>query len=208
MVENMYKIWTINDLMKRYGINRASMTEYAKSKIDIINKDGVHAKKSGKEWQFNAEAVRILDELRGYGMVVENYDTPEKAKIAELEKELEEARKFMAAAQAENSRQKDKIIKLLEDKDLLQEGKNKSVELLAAAESERKIAEAKLEAKDEKLAELQAVNCQKDVKIEAQTEEIARLKADLEAEKLARQDAEAKAEAEAKKSLWDWFLGR
>ena len=91
MADNTVKIWTINELMKRYGINRASMTEYVKAKINIINKDDIHAKKAGKEWQFDAEAVRILDELRGYGVVVENYDTPEKAKIAELEEELEEA---------------------------------------------------------------------------------------------------------------------
>ena len=208
MAKNMDKIWTINDLMKRYGINRASMTEYAKAKIDIINKDDIHAKKAGKEWQFDAEAVRILDELRGYGVVVENYDTPEKAKIAELEEELEEARAFMAAAQAENSHQKDKIIKLLEDKEKLQEGKNKSVELLAAAESERKIAEAKIEAKDEKIVELQGVNHQKDIKIEAQADEIARLKAEFEAERKARQNAEARAEAEAKKSWWDKLCGR
>jgi hypothetical protein len=65
MADNTVKIWTINELMKRYGINRASMTEYAKAKINIINKDDVHAKKAGKEWQFDGEAVRILDELRG-----------------------------------------------------------------------------------------------------------------------------------------------
>lgn len=182
MVENMDKFWTINDLMKRYGINRASMTEYAKSKIDIINKDGVHAKKSGKEWQFDAEAVRILDELRGYGVTVENYDTPEKAKIAELEKELEEARKFMAAAQAENSRQKDKIIELLENE-------KSNIRLLSAAESDLKIAEANKERQQKQ--------------IEEQTEEFARLKAELENERKARLDAEAKAEAEAKKSWWD-----
>lgn len=208
MADNTVKIWTINELMKRYGINRASMTEYVKAKINIINKDDIHAKKAGKEWQFDAEAVRILDELRGYGVVVENYDTPEKAKIAELEEELEEARAFMAAAQAENSHQKDKIIKLLEDKEKLQEGKNKSVELLAAAESERKIAEAKIEAKDEKIVELQGVNHQKDIKIEAQADEIARLKAEFEAERKARQNAEARAEAEAKKSWWDKLCGR
>lgn len=182
MAKNMDKIWTINDLMKRYGINRASMTEYAKAKIDIINKDDIHAKKAGKEWQFDAEAVRILDALRGYGVTVENYDTPEKAKIAELEKELEEARKFMAAAQAENSRQKDKIIELLENE-------KSNIRLLSAAESDLKIAEADKERQQKQ--------------IEEQTEEFARLKAELENERKARLDAEAKAEAEAKKSWWD-----
>lgn len=134
MDNNTGKLWSVNDLMKRYNINRASLIEYAKAKIDIINKDDIHAKKAGKEWQFDAEAVRILDELRGYGIVIENYDSPEKARIAELEKELEEARTFMAAAQAENSRQKDKIIELLEEK-------AEAVKLLACAEADRKMAE-------------------------------------------------------------------
>ena len=30
MADNTVKIWTINELMKRYGINRASMTESIK----------------------------------------------------------------------------------------------------------------------------------------------------------------------------------
>lgn len=208
MANNTAIIWTINDLMKRYGINRASMTEYVKSKESVINANATNMRKNGKEWHLNSEAIRILDELRGYGIAVENYDSPEKAKIAELEKELEEARKFMAAAQAENSRQKDKIIELLEAKEKLIEAKAKSVELLAAAESERKIAEAKIEAKDEKIVELQGVNHQKDIKIEAQADEIARLKAEFEAERKARQNAEARAEAEAKKSWWDKLCGR
>lgn len=205
MVENMDKFWTINDLMKRYGINRASMTEYAKSKIDIINKDGVHAKKSGKEWQFNAEAVRILDELRGYGTVIENYDSPEKARIAELEKELEEARTFMAAAQAENSRQKDKIIELLEEK-------AEAVKLLACAEADRKMAEndvlrlsaveadlEKAEAdnklKADKIAELQATGERKEQAISELEAKNAEVQRELQTTKTALV-------AEQNKSLW------
>lgn len=208
MVGNMDKIWTINDLMKRYGINRASMTEYAKSKIGAINKDGVHAKKSGKEWQFDAVAVKRLDELRSYGIELENYDSPEKAKIAELEKELEEARKFMAAAQAENSRQKDKIIELLENKEKLIAKEIETSRLIAGFESDKKITEAESKQKDIRIEELQADGQRKDAKIESQIEEIARLRADIEAERKAKQEAEARAETETKKSWWDKFWGR
>ena len=199
---------TVADLMSRYQLSYSSMREYARSKEAIINKNGKNMHKDGKELRFNGEAVRILDELRGYGILAENYDSPEKAKIAELERELDEARKFMAAAQAENSRQKDKIIKLLEDKELLQEGKNKSVELLATAESERKIAEAKLEAKDDKITELQNINNQKEAELKAQAEEIARLQAEFEAERKFRKMAEARAVREAQKSWWDKLWNR
>lgn len=177
MAKNMDKIWTINDLMKRYGINRASMTEYAKAKIDIINKDDIHAKKAGKEWQFDAEAVRILDELRGYGIVVENYDSPEKARIAELERELEEARTFMAAAQAENSRQKDKIIELLEEK-------AEAVKLLACAEADRKMAEN----------DVAIIKKTRELENEAASSEIEKQKVELSA--LKEERAAVKAEAD------------
>ena len=177
MADNMDKTWLINDLMKRYGINRASMTEYVKAKIAIINKDGIHARKAGKEWQFDAEAVRILDELRGYGTVIENYDSPEKARIAELEKELEEARAFMAAAQAENSRQKDKIIELLEEK-------AEAVKLLACAEADRKMAEN----------DVAIIKKTRELENEAASSEIEKQKVELSA--LKEERATVKAEAD------------
>lgn len=204
MAKNMDKIWTINDLMKRYGINRASMTEYAKAKIDIINKDDIHAKKAGKEWQFDAEAVRILDELRGYGIVVENYDSPEKARIAELERELEEARTFMAAAQAENSRQKDKIIELLEEK-------AEAVKLLACAEADRKMAEndvaiIKKTREVENEAASSEIEKQK-VELSALKEERAAVKAEADRLRKELQEAQDALKAEKSKNLLQRIFG-
>lgn len=204
MAKNMDKIWTINDLMKRYGINRASMTEYAKAKIDIINKDDIHAKKAGKEWQFDAEAVRILDELRGYGIVVENYDSPEKARIAELERELEEARTFMAAAQAENSRQKDKIIELLEEK-------AEAVKLLACAEADRKMAEndvaiIKKTRELENEAASSEIEKQK-VELSALKEERAAVKAEADRLRKELQEAQDALKAEKSKNLLQRIFG-
>ena len=211
MAKNMDKIWTINDLMKRYGINRASMTEYAKAKIDIINKDDIHAKKAGKEWQFDAEAVRILDELRGYGIVIENYDSPEKAKIAELEKELEEARKFMAAAQTENARQKDRIIALLEAKETLLEEKAKADQLLACAAAERKMAEGDI-AIIQKTLELEnkAANSEierQQVEINGLKEERATDKAVIESLQRKLQATEAALNVEKNKTFWQRIFG-
>ena len=204
MAKNMDKIWTINDLMKRYGINRASMTEYAKAKIGIINKDDIHAKKAGKEWQFDAEAVRILDELRGYGIVVENYDSPEKARIAELERELEEARTFMAAAQAENSRQKDKIIELLEEK-------AEAVKLLACAEADRKMAEndvaiIKKTRELENEAASSEIEKQK-VELSALKEERAAVKAEADRLRKELQEAQDALKAEKSKNLLQRIFG-
>ena len=213
MAENMERIWSINDLMKRYGINRASMTEYAKAKIDIINKDDIHAKKAGKEWQFDAEAVRILDELRGYGVAVENYDSPEKAEIAELKRELEEARKFMAAAQTENSRQKDKIIELLETKDKLLVERGETTKLLADFEANRKIAEdekqrllemnskaeAELQAKENRLAVAENGRVEAEVRNEILQKELESTKSELESTK-------SELTKEKNKSFWErWF---
>jgi chromosome segregation ATPase len=211
MGDNTGKLWSVNDLMKRYNINRASLIEYAKAKIDIINKDDIHAKKAGKEWQFDAEAVRILDELRGYGIVIENYDSPEKAKIAELEKELEEARKFMAAAQTENARQKDRIIALLEAKETLLEEKAKADQLLACAAAERKMAEGDI-AIIQKTLELEnkAANSEierQQVEINGLKEERATDKAVIESLQRKLQVTEAALNVEKNKTFWQRIFG-
>lgn len=207
MVDNMDKIWSVNDLMSRYNINRASLLEYAKAKEGIINATAINMQKNGKKWQFNFQAVRILDELRGYGVVVENYDSPEKARIAELEAELEEARKFMAAAQAENSRQKDKIIELHEAKEMLLEEKAKNVKLLADFEATRKIAEDEkqrlLEINSKVEAELQA----KENRLEVA--ENGRVEAEVRNGILQRELESTKAELaeEKNKSFWRRLFG-
>ena len=198
MADNMGKIWSVNDLMKRYNINRASLIEYAKAKENVINASAVNMQKTGKEWQFNSEAVRILDELRGYGIVIENYDSPEKARIAELEKELEEARTFMAAAQAENSRQKDKIIELLEEK-------AEAVKLLACAEADRKMAENDV-AIIKKTRELENETASSEIErqkmeLSALKEERAVVKAEADMLRKELQEAQAALKAEKSKTL-------
>ena len=208
MADNMGKIWSVNDLMKRYNINRASLIEYAKAKENVINASAVNMQKTGKEWQFNSEAVRILDELRGYGVVVENYDSPEKARIAELEAELEEARKFMAVAQAENSRQKDRIIELLEEKSLLLEEKNEAKILLTMAESERKNTEFVICKQREEIEVIQHEQRKASVEIEALREENTNTKAEAEVIKKKLYETRVALTAEKNKSWWQKLLGK
>lgn len=218
MAGNMGKIWSVNDLMKRYNINRASLIEYAKAKENVINASAVNMQKTGKEWQFNSEAVRILDELRGYGVVVENYDSPEKARIAELEAELEEARKFMAAAQAENSRQKDKIIGLLEEKSLLLEESKEAARLLGKAESEHEKQQAEIEAERKARQDAEArtqtvqteskANLERAMKAEnTLQEERAAAKAEAEAIRKELKKANAALAAEKNKTFWQKIFG-
>lgn len=207
MADNMGKIWSVNDLMKRYNINRASLIEYAKAKENVINASAVNMQKTGKEWQFNSEAVRILDELRGYGVVVENYDSPEKARIAELEAELEEARKFMAVAQAENSRQKDRIIELLEEKSLLLEEKNEAKILLTMAESERKNTEFIICKQREEIEVIQHEQRKASVEIEALKEEHTAVKAEADMLRKELREAQAALAAEKSKSFWQRLFG-
>lgn len=201
MADNMGKIWSVNDLMKRYNINRASLIEYAKAKENVINASAVNMQKTGKEWQFNSEAVRILDELRGYGVVVENYDSPERARIAELEAELEEARKFMAIAQAENSRQKDRIIELLEEK-------NEAKMLLTMAESERKNTEFVICKQREEIEVIQHEQRKASVEIEALREENTNTKAEAEVIKKKLYETRVALTAEKNKSWWQKLLGK
>ena len=41
----MSKYFSVKDLMERYGATSAAIRKFINSKIDIINKDGIHAKK-------------------------------------------------------------------------------------------------------------------------------------------------------------------
>ena len=99
---------TVKDLMQRYNITRQGVRRFVDKHIDEINSDGIeHAKPTADGWQFDAEAVRTIDELRGLSQVaiIEN---SESETVTELKNEIEDLKQILLMTQS-------KLIKAQED---------------------------------------------------------------------------------------------
>lgn len=98
----------IKDLMERYEIAPQSIRRFISRHLSKINADGVeHARQTSEGWIFDSEAVRIIDELRGFSKIaVVNQN--ESDAIKELQQENENLRNLLLATQS-------KLIKTQED---------------------------------------------------------------------------------------------
>lgn len=132
----------LEDLMKRYGIAKSSLSEFIKNHITEINNDGQnHIVTDRKVKWFDDYAVQRIDELRGYSS---NVTLAAEAAKADRERELLE----------ENSQLKTRLLLMAEEKAQvykeLAEYKgykllNGEMQKLAEeAKSEQKAAEARL----------------------------------------------------------------
>lgn len=94
----------LEDLMKRYGIAKSSLSEFIKNHITEINNDGQnHIVTDRKVKWFDDYAVQRIDELRGYNS---NVTLAAEAVKADRERELLE----------ENSQLKTRLLLMAEEK--------------------------------------------------------------------------------------------
>lgn len=94
----------LEDLMKRYGIAKSSLSEFIKNHITEINNDGQnHIVTDRKVKWFDDYAVQRIDELRGYNS---NVTLAAEAAKADRERELLE----------ENSQLKTRLLLMAEEK--------------------------------------------------------------------------------------------
>ena len=98
--------------------------------IDVINSDGEHAKQTQSGWQFDAEAVKRIDELRGLSQVA-IVEQEESERVKELREENENLRQLLLVAQS-------KLIKSQEDFQSNQKLLYESEKKLLAIESQSK----------------------------------------------------------------------
>lgn len=129
---------TIQELMKRYGMTTAQgMTRMIRAHLEEINADGQqHAKKVGKEWQLDAEAVKKLDELRGLtrSEAIQNVENAEiraltedvhnlqtallhsQQETVEAQKQVQQAQQQVLQAQAAVVQEKERLLAMQEAK--------------------------------------------------------------------------------------------
>jgi DNA repair exonuclease SbcCD ATPase subunit len=144
----------LEDLMKRYGIAKSSLSEFIKNHITEINNDGQnHIVTDKKVKWFDDYAVQRIDELRGYNS---NVTLAAEAAKADRERELLE----------ENSQLKTRLLLMAEEKAQVYKelAEYKGYKLLSGelqtlaeeAKSEQKAAEAAAEARLKQAAEIEA----------------------------------------------------
>lgn len=75
------QIYTISDLMQRYGLTRQGVQKSLDKFKEQINADGLHLQKIKGDWQIDSQGIEILDKARGYNSNVA------------LESELRQARR-------------------------------------------------------------------------------------------------------------------
>ena len=100
----------INDLMKRYNIkSRQGIRQFVLKHLSEINSDGEHAKQTLDGWQFDDEAVRIIDDLRGLNQIA-FIETSESEKILELQSEIDNLKNLLLVSQADLIETQKKLI--------------------------------------------------------------------------------------------------
>jgi len=133
---------SISELLTRYNFRTASgFRKFIVKNLDVINADGEHAKQTPDGWQFDAEAVRIIDELRGFNAVAV-IEEQESERVKELQTEIDNLKTLLLAAQNE----------LISSQKALRESEKKYL----LAESKSEVAETKQKLSDERIAELKS----------------------------------------------------
>lgn len=196
----------LEDLMKRYGIAKSSLSEFIKNHITEINNDGQnHIVTDRKVKWFDDYAVQRIDELRGYNS---NVTLAAEAAKVDRERELLE----------ENSQLKTRLLLMAEEKAQVYKelAEYKGYKLLSGemqklaeeAKSEQKAAEARLK----QAAEIEAAAHRERQQHDAEKAEAARKLEEAEAryEKAAEINRllQEQLATERKKTWLDKLFGR
>lgn len=211
--EGADRVATIQELMKRYGMTTAQgMTRTIRAHLDELNADGQqHAKKVGKEWQLDAEAIKKLDELRGLtrSEAIQNVENAEIRALTEdvrnlqtallhaqqetvaVQKQVQQAQQQVLQAQAAVLQEKDRLLAMQEQK--------------AAADKSAAEQTVRLEALQRDLTRQQQEMARQSQELMKARQEAAQAQQEA---KRAQEEHKAERERLAHASLWQRITGR
>ena len=87
--------------MNRYKISKSGIRLFINRNLQKINADGVeHAKQTADGWILDAEAVRIIDELRGFSQI-SVIAQEESERVKELQEEIENLKNLLLVSQSQ-----------------------------------------------------------------------------------------------------------
>ena len=115
----MEKVYTLTDLMQRYGRTRQALQQYIVAHLDELNADSEHIKKIKGDWIIDATAVKKIDEMRGYQDSLELADlVSRRSREADLLAEISTLKTAMLQIKDQYQREKEELYKqLLQEKD-------------------------------------------------------------------------------------------
>lgn len=156
-------MFTVKDLMQRYNITRQGVRRFVDKHIEEINSDGIeHAKLGADGWQFDAEAVKIIDELRGLTQIA-IIEHSESETTKELREEIEDLKQILLMTQSklirvqENLTENQKLLSESDKKFLAAENQSKENEMsVVRLQADLKIEKSKREIAEEKILEIQS----------------------------------------------------
>lgn len=94
-------MFNVSDLMSRYGIkNSVSIRKFVMRHIEEINAGGEHAVQTPTGWQFDEEAVKRIDDLRGRNKI-SVIEESESETVRELKGEIEKLKSLLIATQTD-----------------------------------------------------------------------------------------------------------
>ena len=113
------KVYTLTDLMQRYGRTRQALQQYIVAHQAELNADGEHIKKIKGDWIIDATAVKKIDEMRGYQDSLELADIVSKrSREVDLLAEISTLKTAMLQIKDQYQREKEELYKqLLTEKD-------------------------------------------------------------------------------------------
>lgn len=222
------KVYTLTDLMQRYGRTRQALQQYIVAHQAELNADGEHIKKIKGDWIIDATAVKKIDKMRGYQDSLELADIVSKrSREVDLLAEISTLKTAMLQIKDQYQREKEELYKqLLTEKDkahaaeLLQLQSRTQLEQLEQAKD---IAEQQAAAAQERATASEAATAQERQKAESAAKAAAKERAaeqTMAAEKLAEvkdkysklaeenYKLKAALQEERQKSWFDRLLGR
>ena len=115
----MEKVYTLTDLMQRYGRTRQALQQYIVAHQAELNADGEHIKKIKGDWIIDATAVKKIAEMRCYQDSLELADIVSKrSREADLLAEISTLKTAMLQIKDSYQREKEELYKqLLAEKD-------------------------------------------------------------------------------------------
>jgi DNA anti-recombination protein RmuC len=184
-------MYSAEQLADRYKISKVGLIKFVRSNLDEINKDGQNAYQAGSknEWHFTADAVKIIDKLRGAGVTV--IAGGDDARVIELLEQVSTLKTIIANQQQKQIQLQQQLLDERAARVVLLEQQQESVRLLATAQ-------ASTEALNARIDDLQ----QRADQAEQERDEL-RQKAEAEQHRF-----QAELQKERNKSWWDRLCGK
>lgn len=147
-------MYSAEQLAERYGISKVGLIKFVRTNLAEINKDERNAYQAGSknEWHFTADAVKIIDKLRGAGVTV--IAGGDDARVIELLEQVSTLKTVIANQQQNQIELQQQLLDERAARVALLEEQKESVRLLATAQASTEALNARINRAEQERDEL------------------------------------------------------